>query len=317
MAVRERLPPLTSVRCFEAAARHLSFTKAAGELNVTHSAISHQVKALEDWLGVPLFRRLNRALALTEAGQAYVVPVREAMERLAAGTRAVRARDGSGALTVTPMPSFAAKWLVPRLRSFREAWPDIDVRISATEKLVDFSRDDDVDCAVRYGRNATWPGTDSALLIAEDFAPVCSPKLLAGPLPLRTPEDLVHHTLLQDYDWSVDLWERWLSAVGVTLAVQRRALSFNSSSLMIQAAIDGLGVALSQGVLSGDDLAAGRLVRPFRLGVSTESSYYFVAPRGSSARPKVAAFRDWLFAEAAAYKTQQASWREKEEAAVR
>jgi len=317
MADRERLPPLTSVRYFEAAARHLSFTKAAAELNVTHSAISHQVKALEDWLGVPLFRRLNRALALTEAGQAYVVPVREAMERLAAGTRAVRARDGSGALTVSTLPSFAAKWLVPRLRGFREGWPDIDVRISASQKMIDFSRDDDVDCAIRYGRGPTWPGTDSALLIAEDFAPVCSPKLLEGPLPLRRPEDLVHNSLLQDYDWNINLWERWLQAAGVALPVQRHALSFNSSSLMIQAAIDGLGVALSQGVLSGDDLAAGRLVRPFQLGVSTESAYYFVAPKGSGARPKVAAFRDWLFAEAAAYKAQQASRRDKEGATLR
>src|SRR5690606_13153732 len=129
MPGRDRLPPLTALRYFEAAARHLSFTKAAAELNVTHSAISHQVKALEDWLGVRLFRRLNRALALTEAGQVYRVPVREAFERLAAGTRAVQARGGSGPLTVSTMPSFAAKWLVPRLRSFREAWPDIDVRL--------------------------------------------------------------------------------------------------------------------------------------------------------------------------------------------
>ena len=124
MADRERLPPLTAIRYFEAAARHLSFTKAAQELNVTHSAISHQIKALEEWLGVPLFRRLNRALALTEAGQAYLAPVREAFNRLADGTRAVRARDQAGALTVSTLPSFAAKWLVPRLRSFREAWPD-------------------------------------------------------------------------------------------------------------------------------------------------------------------------------------------------
>lgn len=307
MAGREKLPPLTAVRYFEAAARHLSFTKAAQELNVTHSAISHQVKALEDWLGTPLFRRLNRALALTDAGQLFLVPVREGLERIAAGTRAVRSRDGGGALTVSTMPSFAAKWLVPRLRSFREAWPEIDVRISATERLVDFSRDVDVDCAIRFGRGPTWPGAESELLIDEDFAPVCSPKLLKGPIPLKTPQDLAEHTLLHDYDWRVDIWERWLTAAGVTLPARRRMLSFNSSNLMIQAAIDGLGVALSQGVLSGDDLAAGRLVRPFALTVTTDSAYFFVVPKGAMQRPKVAAFRDWVFAEAAAYKAQRAA----------
>lgn len=306
MRGRERLPPLTAVRYFEAAARHLSFTKAAQELSVTHSAISHQIKALEEWLGVPLFRRLNRALALTEAGQAYLAPVREAFDRLADGTRAVRARDQAGALTVSTMPSFAAKWLVPRLRSFREAHPDIDVRLSATEKLVDLVRDSDVDCAIRYGRGPTWPGCDSELLIDEDFSPVCSPKLLEGPIPLTTPQDLAEHTLLQDYDWRVDLWDRWLLAAGVTLAARRPALSFNSSNLMIQAAIDGLGVALSQNVLCGDDLAAGRLVRPFRLSVASDAGYHIVVPKTAAALPKVVAFRSWLIGEAAAYKAQQA-----------
>ncbi len=311
MANRERLPPLTAVRYFEAAARHLSFTKAAAELNVTHGAISHQVKALEEWLGLPLFRRLNRALALTEAGQTYMVPVREALERLADGTRAVRARDGSGALTVSALPSFAAKWLVPRLGSFRAAWPDIDVRVSATQKLVDFNREDDVDCAIRHGHGPTWPGSEALLLISEDFSPVCSPRLLDGAAPLREPADLAGHTLLQDYDWNVDLWDRWLAAADVALLGRRRALSFNSSSLMLQAAIDGLGVALTQSVLSGDDLAAGRLVRPFRLTVPTDAGYYLVTPRGGMERPKVAAFRDWLFAETEVYKAQQAAWEAK------
>jgi LysR family glycine cleavage system transcriptional activator len=255
---------------------------------------------------VLLFRRLNRALALTEAGQTYMTPVREALERLADGTRAVRARDGTGALTVSTMPSFAAKWLVPRLGSFRDAWPDIDVRISATEKLVDFSRDDDVDLAIRHGRGPTWPGCESDLIISEDFTPVCSPKLLEGPVPLKEPADLAQHTLLQDYDWRIDLWDRWLELAGVTGLVRRRALSFNSSNLMIQAAIDGLGIALSQGVLSGDDLAAGRLVRPFKLTVQSDAGYFFVTPKGATARPKVAAFRAWLLDEAAAYKAQQA-----------
>ena len=292
----ERLPPLKAIRYFESAARHLSFTKAAQELHVTHSAISHQIKALEDWLGVKLFRRLNRSLVLTEAGQAYAKPVREAFERLADASRQLRARDQGGALTVSVLPSFAAKWLVPRLRSFRERHPDIDVRISATEKLVDFTRED-VDVAIRYGRG-NWPGLRIDLLLRENLFPVCSPKLLNGSPPLRTPADLVNHVLLNDFDWREDWWVRWLATAGVGSDNPRRALSFNYSNLMLQAAIDGLGVGLSQEALAGDDLAAGRLVRPFDLSLSSDYAYYVVAPEAAADRPKVAAFRNWLLAEA-------------------
>ncbi|MEX1205672.1 MAG: transcriptional regulator GcvA [Dongiaceae bacterium] len=294
----ERLPPLNAVRYFEAAARHLSFTKAAAELNVTHSAISHQIKTLEDWLGVRLFRRLNRAVVLTEAGQTYLKPVREAFERLGDATRELRRREGAGVLTVSVMPSFAAKWLVPRLRGFRDAHPDVDVRISATEKLVDFARED-VDVAVRYGRG-NYPGLRVDRLWSEAVFPVCSPKLLEGPVPLREPADLARHDLLHDFDWLADMWALWLRAAGVESVNPRRALSFNSSNLMLQAAIDGLGVALSQGVLAGDDLAAGRLVKPFDVSLPTEFAYYVVAPEATADRPKVAAFRDWLIAEAKA-----------------
>jgi LysR family glycine cleavage system transcriptional activator len=294
----ERLPPLTAIRYFDCAARFLSFTKAAQELNVTHSAISHQIRALEDTLGVPLFRRLNRSIVLTEAGQLFQKPVREAFEKLDEATRLVRLRDGAGPLIVSTMPSFAAKWLVPRLRSFRERYPDIDVRISATESLVDFTRDE-VDLAVRYGRGH-WPGLTVEKLLSESMFPVCSPKLMEGPLPLACPADLKHHHLLHDYDWRADMWTLWLEAAGVeSLSAQRRALGFNYSNLMIQAAIDGLGVALSQDALVSDDLAAGRLVRPFTVTLPTEFAYYVVNPPGNARRPKIVAFRGWLFEEAA------------------
>jgi len=295
--VAERLPPLNALRSFEVAARHLSFTKAAEELHVTHSAISHQIKALEEWLGTPLFRRVNRGLLLTEPGQAYLKPVRESFQRLGEATWRLKAKGRSGPLTVSVMPSFASKWLVPRLRRFRERHPDIDVRVSATPDLIDFDRED-VDLAVRYGRGNWSTELRSDLLIRESMFPVCSPKLLEGPLPLKTIQDLRHHTLLTDYDWRVDFWQLWLDAAGITDLVPKHALSFNYSNLMLQAAIDGLGVALTQNALAGDDLAAGRLVRLFDVTLPTDYAYYVVTPSLSSMRPKIVAFRDWLVDEA-------------------
>ena len=292
----ERLPPLNALRCFDVAAKHLSFTKAAAELNVTHSAVSHQIKALEAWLGAPLFRRVNRGLVLTNAGQAYLKPVRDSFERLAEATRRLRVRERTGPLTVSIMPSFAAKWLMPRLRRFRERHPDIDVRISASSQLTDFARED-VDICIRYGRGV-WPDVDIELLMRESMFPVASPRLVEGPVPLKVPADLAHHTLISDYDWRVDFWQLWLEAAGMSDFVVRHSLSFNYSNLMLQAAIDGLGVALSQNALAGDDLAAGRLVRLFDYALPTDYGYYVVVPEGTAQRPKIAAFRNWLLEEA-------------------
>jgi LysR family glycine cleavage system transcriptional activator len=298
----ERLPPLNALRCFDVAAKHLSFTKAAAELHVTHSAVSHQIKALEEWLGLPLFRRVNRGLVLTEAGQAYLKPIREAFERLGDATRRLRVRERSGPLTVSVMPSFAGKWLVPRLGRFRQRHPDIDVRISASSELVDFERDD-VDVAVRVG-SGNWPGLKVELLMHESLFVVCSPRLLEGPNAIREPADIARHTLLSDLDWRIDVWQIWFEAAGLGVGgvEARRALSFNYSNLMIQAAVDGLGVALSQHALAGDDLAAGRLVRPFDISLPTEYAYYVVMPEVSAERPKIAAFREWLKDEAKAGK---------------
>ncbi len=293
----ERLPPLNALRSFEVAARHLSFTKAAAELNVTHSAVSHQIKALEDWLGVTLFRRINRGLVLTDSGQAYLKPVRESFQRLGEATRRLRAKERSGPLTVSVMPSFAGKWLVPRLRRFRERHPDIDVRISATSQLTDFDRDD-VDIAVRYGRGRWADDLRVELLMRESMFPVCSPKLLEGPIPLKTVADLRHHTLLTDYDWRLDFWQLWLDAAGVVDVVPQHGLSFNYANLMLQAAIDGLGVGLSQNTLARDDLVAGRLVKPFDITLPTDYAYYVVAPELTADRPKIVAFRNWLLDEA-------------------
>ena len=289
-----RLPPLNALRAFEAAARHLSFTKAAEELNVTQAAISHQVKALEEHLGVTLFRRLNRALLLTDAGQSYLPPLREAFDILAEATQRLLADDTRGALTITLLPSVAAMWLVPRLGRFREAHPDIDVRIDASHHLTDFAREN-VDVALRYGRGE-WEGTRADRLMTEDFFPVCSPRLLDGPSPLRAPDDLRHHTLLHD-DSRTD-WTMWFLAAGIEGGDPAAGPAFSDSSLVLQAAADGQGVALGRSALAAADLAAGRLVRPFDISLPSAFAYYVVCPLATADRPKIVAFRTWLLAEA-------------------
>ncbi len=284
-----RLPSLNAVRAFEAAARHLSFSRAADELHVTHAAISHQVKGLETYLRVPLFRRLNRAVRLTEAGQAYLPPLRDALDNIAQATARIRDGESAGALTISTSPPFAAKWLVPRLSAFREAHPEIDVWLTPSFHAVDFAREE-VDAAVRWG-GGEWPGLRADLLGTMDVFPVCSPRLLRGPQPLRTPEDLRHHPLI--HDASGEDWRRWLAAAGVSV-VPAPSLHFHDSSLVIQAAIEGQGVALAYSALVADDLAAGRVVRPFEISLPTDYCYYFVCPRPVAETPKIAAFRAWL-----------------------
>ncbi|MFQ6018797.1 MAG: transcriptional regulator GcvA, partial [Kiloniellaceae bacterium] len=285
-----RLPPLNALRAFEAAARHLSFTKAAEELHVTQAAVSHQIKALEEALGVALFRRFNRRLMLTDAGQLYLPPLTEAFDRMDAATRHLHSRDESGALKVSVLASFAAKWLLPRLPRFRERHPEIDVLVLASDRLVDF-RGDDVDMAIRYGPGR-YPGLRVDFLMGDTVCPVCSPKLLDGPHPLRAPEDLEHHTLLQDEvartypDWRV-----WLQAAGVTGIDPDRGPGYSDSSLVLQAAIEGQGVALGRSSLAGADLEAGRLVKPFGPSLPSKHAYYEVAPEAAAARPKIAALR--------------------------
>jgi LysR family glycine cleavage system transcriptional activator len=293
--MRDPIPPLKSLRYFACAARHLSFSKAADELHVTHSAISHQIKALEEHLGTKLFRRHGRGLRLTEAGQAYFPAVQDSFDRLADASIKLSRRKTAGPLTVTCMPSFAARWLVPHLGNFRARHPDIDVRIGADEKVVDFTRDE-VDVAIRHGLGK-WPGVMADRLLSETHFPVCSPKLLEGPNAIREPMDLFKHSLLRDYDWRGNFWNDWFRAAGLGNIDFGHSLSFNNSALMIQAAIDGLGVALTQQILVGDDLKAGRLVKPFELQIETDYAYWVVMPPQYRSRPKVAAFRNWILEE--------------------
>lgn len=289
-----RLPPLNAVRAFEAAARHLSFTKAAEELHVTQAAISHQVKALEEYLGLKLFRRLNRALVLTEEGQTYLPPVKRIFDQLYEATRRLAENEARGKLTVSVLPSLAARWLVPRLGRFREAHPDIDVRVAPATHLVDFVREE-VDVGIRYGRGR-YPGLRVDRLMTEDIMPVCSPALLTGPKSLKEPRDLKYHTLLHDEGHGE--WRTWLLAAGVNDVDATRGTVFMDSSMLIEAAATGQGVALARGALAADDLASGRLVRPFDVNIPAEYAYYVVCPEVTADQPKVVAFREWLLKEA-------------------
>ncbi|WP_425407208.1 transcriptional regulator GcvA [Hwanghaeella sp.] len=290
-----RLPPLNTLRAFEAAARHMSFTKAAEELFVTQAAVSHQIKTLEDALGVKLFKRLNRALLLTEEGQTFIPSVRQALDLLMQGVNKISQVEATGALNVSTLPSFAAGWLVPRLDRFRKKHPEIDVRLTAGERLVDFSRDD-VDLAIRYGRGR-YADLISDRFMEEEIFPVCSPKLLEdADHPLNTPEDLKYHTLLHD-DMPTG-WAEWLDVAGIKGVNPTQGPYFDMSALVVQAAVQGQGVALGRSSLTASALESGLLVKPFDLTIPIDFAYFIVCPPEYYNRPKVSAFREWLFEEA-------------------
>jgi LysR family glycine cleavage system transcriptional activator len=290
-----RLPSLNGLRAFEAAARHLSFTKAAAELNVTQTAVSHQIRRLEAQLGLRLFTRRNRTLALTAAALDYLPSVRAAFEDLRGATERLLRPQHEGVLTVSALPTLAAKWLVPRLAAFQEAHPGIEVRISTATRAVDFKREE-IDVAIRYG-GGRWPGLRAVWLMAEEIFPVCSPALLAGERPLRRPADLAVHTLLHVNLYS-DEWLLWLTAAGLPPSLAQRGLTFDLNLMALQAALDGLGVALGRSPFVEADLAAGRLVAPFDIVVPGTSSFYVVAPEATADSPKIALFRNWLVAAA-------------------
>jgi len=289
--MKRTLPPLNGLRAFEAAARHMSFTDAAEELSVTQAAISHQVRGLEQRLGLKLFVRRNRSLLLSEAGQAYLPAVRSAFDQLNEATEKLLQKDRGGHLTVTTTSSFAVKWLVPRLGGFQRANPEIDVRVSTGTSLVDFSRED-VDIGIRYGRGQ-WPNLTAERLVAEDVMPVCAPSLVKGPNGLRKPADLKRFTLLHIGNFPDD-WQIWLTAAGVKGVDATRGVSFDFALAAYQAAMDGLGVALGRNPLVEPDLKAGRLVMPFEFKRSSEFAYYLVYPPEAIRRRKIKAFRDWV-----------------------
>ncbi len=297
--MRRSLPPLNALRAFEAAARHLSLTLAAAELNVTPAAISHQVRLLEDHIGLPVFERNGRGLVLTDAGAAGLRDLREGFARLSDAMDAIESLGEAGTLTVSVAPSFAAKWLLPRLGSFERQHPEIDVHVSASVHLVDFARDR-VDVAVRYGPGG-YRDVIFEKLLPETVIPVCSPDLIKGRMP-RAARDLLDLPLLHDdspdNDPSCPNWDMWLRAAGVEGADAERGPRFNQASLVIEAAILGRGVALAKSTLAAADLRAGRLTRPIETVRPVDFAYYFVAPQPKLNLPKVAYFRDWLRREA-------------------
>jgi len=288
--------PLNALRAFEASARHLSFVKAAGELHVTPAAVSHQVKNLEEYLGLQLFRRLPRGLVLVEAGEALLGELRDVFTRLDGAIERVLDSELRGPLTISVAPMFAVKWLLPRLRRFDALHPEIDVRMSTNLGLVDFQRDS-VDAAIRLG-GGRYPGLTADLLCGESVTPMCSPRLEQDHHPLRDPGQLAEHVLLHDdslaFESSAPGWETWLDAAGVRLDDPSRGPRFAQPDHALQAAIDGAGVVLGWCNLAADDLAAGRLVAPFERRLPLGASFYLVYPDAHADRPKVAAFRDWI-----------------------
>jgi LysR family transcriptional regulator, glycine cleavage system transcriptional activator len=295
---------LNALRAFEASARHQSFSAAAAELNVTPAAVGQLVRTLEDWLGMPLFLRgtSGRArLVPTDTAERALPDIRAGLDRLASGLERLREGSASGSLTVTVSPAFAAKWLLPRIDRFQAAWPDTDVRLDTSLKPVDFVAQR-IDIGVRYGVG-TWPGLNADKLMDEEVYPVCSPELLRGPRRLRKPGDLLRETLI--HDLSMDsragfpTWSAWMRKTGLTDAATTRGMKINNSAAVLQAAIEGHGVALARSVMARDDLAAGRLTRLFpTISFVSPLAYYVVYRPECANLPRLVAFRDWLFEEA-------------------
>jgi LysR family transcriptional regulator, glycine cleavage system transcriptional activator len=293
MLMRRSLPPLSALRAFEAAARHKSFKLAADGLCVTPSAVSHAVAALEDFLGLKLFHRRVRRLLLTDAGSAYLTPLTRAFDAISAATREISARNRADVVTLASMPTFARVWLMPRLKMFLTAHPDVDLRIRAA---VDFAEmiAADVDATIAYGRG-DWQGLVVDRIVAERLVPLCSPALRDGTPPLRSPEDLARHTLIHT-ETKLVTWPMWLEAAAITDADAHRGPRFNRSDLALEAAVAGLGVALDNPLFAKPHLDRGTLVIPFDPSPALQDlgGYYFVCRREKAALPKVEAFRRWI-----------------------
>ena len=293
---------LRALRAFEAAAKRLSFTMAAHDMAVTPAAISHQIKELEEQVGASLFVRTSRSMKLTAEGQLLFAATSEALEGLSLALGRIRKRGKQNQLKVTASPSIAAKWLVPRMDRFLALHPSADVRIDVSQAVLDFERDD-VDVAIRFG-TGEYPGVRVSRMFDELIFPVCSPKLLQGSKPLREPRDLLKHNLIH-LDWQAQgavwpNWRMWMLAAGIHEFDDTRGLHFGQTSLALQAAIDGQGVALGESSLAAGDLAAGRLVKPFELSLRAppQFAYFVISPLETVESPLVKAFHDWVMAEA-------------------
>jgi len=296
-----RLPPLNALRAFEAAARHQSFSKAAQELHVTDAAISHQVKALEGHLGRPLFRRRHRQVELTDAGRAYFSPLQDAFDVMARATERIFEAGNENILTISSAPSFAIKWLMPRLGRFWEKCPHIELHLFHSSRLTDFAHED-VDIAIRYG-DGNWPGLALDFLMGAEMTPICSRLLLEHGPAIKKPDDLRHHVLLHEDTY--DNWPVWFRKAGVAgMAGPREGVRgplLDDSWMLLQAAATGRGVALGRPSLIREELAAGDFVRLFEAVIEEDKGYYAVMPPHHGDRPQVAAFTAWLKGEIETY----------------
>lgn len=285
-----RLPPLNPLRVFEAAARFESFNRAAEHLHVTASAVSHQIKTLEQYLGVELFRRSVRRVTLTETGRGYLPPIRDALEQIGTATEQVLQRSGRTILTVSSAPAFANGWLVPRLAEFQLRHPEIEVRLEAGVHLTDFDTSD-VDVCVRYSARDEFPGLHAYPLFREELVPVCSPEF-ARENRIERPEDLRRLRLLHSY-MRMGQWRSWLEAAGVGDIDPEAGQRFEDNNMSLEAAVSGLGIAIVNRPLVERHLRTGRVVAPFDLSYCSEYLFHVVYPPAAEHDPKVVAFRDW------------------------
>jgi LysR family transcriptional regulator, glycine cleavage system transcriptional activator len=289
-----KLPPLSALRVFEAAARHPSFSAAADELAVTHGAVSQQIRALEEWLGLDLFERSGRRVTLTREGLEFAATANDALCRIGDAAASLRRRTNPNRLTITTMPSFAARWLAPRISRFLDVEPGVEFSIVTTAEVLDFVHDG-VDVAIRCGFGP-YPGENAERLMPETLLVVASPGYVGGKLPM-TPDSLAQHPLIrEDYPF----WEDWFAGTGLSLTVPSNGLVFNDSSLALQAAIDGRGIAVTRRSIASGEIAAGRLVKVFPQEVPTELSYWYVTAGRARETPLAQRFRAWMFAEVAA-----------------
>lgn len=308
----QQLPPLNALRTFEAVARLKSFTKAADELSVTRAAVSHQIKNLEEYVGFSLFERHTRSISLTPAGEVALPKLREGFNNISDAVHLMTSHLSNEKISVWMAPSFASKWLVPKLNNFSQRFPDIDMQLNAVSGLIDTAdasgismeelfRSEDADVVIRFG-SGVYPGCTVHKLFSVKAIPVCSPELLEDPAkPLKKPEDLIHHTLLHDntaYKGRPQ-WSDWLEQEGIKGVNHERGLRFNHNSLALESAIDGQGVFLSIEALARKDIQEGRLCIPFDISLPLEMSYYVIHPESAdSNQHAVDSFVEWILEEA-------------------
>lgn len=293
----ERIPPLSSLRAFEAVARHASFTKAARELHVTQSAVSHQIRGLEDYWGLRLFERSRRSVILTESGSVLAPVVRASLSQISDAVQSLREEEEDNALRVSVLQSFATRWLLPRLPEFTDRYPDVQVWLSATSEAVDFVSDD-ADVAIRLSP-AGGEGLNWTPLFLEKAFPVCSPAFREAMRGLKGPRDLLDRPVVQVISEARGLgWTDWFAAAGLSGAEFSVGARFSNSGLAMQAALDGQGIALGRVALALDDLTAGRLVRLFDIDCFSDGAYHLVCPEGQQQKRKIVVFRSWLMEKA-------------------